>query len=110
MLICQKINSALYILTMIYDNNTNYAGMTYYGKIIPHLQLAHIGDSAHFYCDSQTRPVWLKAGSEPSNAIYIMESIVLESVTQDDSGIYECEGTSHDGEDFNAFAELAVGS
>ena len=94
----------------MYDNKANYTGMTKYGKIIPHLLLVHPGEPAQFYCDSQTRPTWLKDGSEPANAFFLQESIVFRSVTQDDSGIYECDGRSHDGEDFNAFAELAVGS
>ena len=74
-------------------------------KIFPRKIRISKGWRAVFECVSSNEVVW----SHPSEtAVIYGSSLIIQSVTLEDQGYYECKGTSEDGGTFRAMGKLEV--
>ena len=82
--------------------------MTKYGAISPDYQIANEGSTVSMTCLSVTTPTWYK-DERTLKYWYLMKTIVLHNVKEEDSGEYHCKGTNWFRRTFTAEAELWIG-
>lgn len=78
------------------------------GVIRPEFQVGYEGSTLHILCSSMSLPVWIRDGM-PARGHVTEHFLKIEKVTQEDNGLYMCEGTNLDGTTFTAMSKLYVG-
>lgn len=102
------INSSLYevnVLLIYLD-----VLMEPYGTVFPMSQALYEGSRVVIICHSWTTPKWSRYGNKVSNHIAINNVVIVQHITESDSGWYNCQGTlDSDGTEFEAMSEVLVG-
>lgn len=81
-----------------------------YGEVIPPIQHAYIGTTVVMHCISTIVPLWTKIGGKICGIKDQTPVLILENVTEFDSGSYVCSGRNAVGDIFMKKSELYVGS
>ena len=82
--------------------------MILYGVISPNYQIAKEGSTVNMTCFSVNKPIWYK-DENVLKPWYLMKTIILHNVGEQDSGEYLCEGTNRFRCIFKAVSELWIG-
>ena len=73
------------------------------------MQVVAIKRNVLFLCATTTPAKWmLNDGPLPKNAFVVDQKITLQSIDRNNSGIYECKGTTERGETFYAEGKLKI--
>ena len=84
--------------------------MSNYGNITPMHRAVYVGQTLNLRCHSKNIPTWIKQGGNIRlSHIIIYNTLCLMNVTEEDSGIYTCQGTGFHDLPFEAQSELLVG-
>ena len=75
---------------------------------MPKIQMAYEGSNVTLWCYSYWPPVWLK-DNRVVRGFMTNEKLLLNGVTQSDSGMYKCEGTYGNRTKFEHVLEVLVG-
>ena len=82
--------------------------MSKYGAISPDYQIANEGSTVNMTCFSVKNPTWYK-DEKVLKSWYLMKTIILHNVREEDSGVYLCKGTNRFHRTFTAVSELWIG-
>ena len=76
-------------------------------RIYPHYAKVDKGNAVAFHCKSLKETVWF-FNSMQSNSLYSDDPLILNSVTENNQGVYYCYGTDENSKHFVAKSVLLV--